>query len=367
MSDIESDWEADDELGGRPYGGRPYGGRPSGGRPYGGRPYGGRPYGGKPYGGRPYGGRPYGGKPYGGKPYGGKPYGGKPYGGKLADVGVDFDEWGAEIGEGVCDRSAIIRLGATVVFGTDELQIPAPVAAGAFRAPGAAAPVPAAANPPVPLVPGEWRLEASVAIPIGVVPGVLENPALASTLKDDLAQELALRADEAFLGTSAGGPPGIGARPVFGPAGGGGQRLRRLRDLAAATRAAQTPRNPGWVVHPQALDTLARFLTRNGIVQAAAGRSLDSLALLCPDRADGGTLLGSRFVTSEAAILVANRPRVYYSADWEEAWIGFDPSFVTVAASGGPAGTAPGQLVITASMPLGFALRRPAAFGWAVV
>ena len=72
MSDVESDWEGEDELGERPYGGRPYGGRPYGGRPYGGRPYGGRPYGGRLYEERPYGGRPYGGRPYGGRPYGGQ-------------------------------------------------------------------------------------------------------------------------------------------------------------------------------------------------------------------------------------------------------------------------------------------------------
>jgi Phage capsid family len=370
MSDIESDWEGEDELGERPYGGRPYGGRPYGGRPYGGRPYGGRPYGGRPYGGRlyeerPYGGRPYGGRPYGGRPYGGRPYGGRPYGGRRsADGGIDIDEWSADIGEGVCDRSAVIRLGATVAFGSGELQLPAPVAVGGIRAPGGAGLTPSATSV-ARLLPGEWRLEASVAVPVESVPVLIESPDVSAALKADLAEELALRADQAFLGTAAGGPPGIGGLPRFpGPATGGGQRLKRLRDLVATVRAAQTPRNAGWVVHPQALDDIARFLTRNGILQAATGRSLDSLALLCPDRADGGTLLGFPFITSAAAI-ATNRPRVYFSADWEEAWIGFDSSFVTVVVSGRPSNPA-GQLVITASMPLGFTLRKSAAFGWAV-
>ena len=94
-------------------------------RPYGGRPYGGRPYGGRPSGGRPYGGQPYGGRPYGGKPYGGKPYGGRPIG-QHGDPGgfLDLDEWSADIGELVCERSAVIRQGATL-FAGDELELPA--------------------------------------------------------------------------------------------------------------------------------------------------------------------------------------------------------------------------------------------------
>src|SRR5215475_5362212 len=95
-----------------------------------------RPYGGKPYGGKPYGGKPYGGKPYGGKPYGGKPYGGKPYGGKGADGGlVDWDDWEIDIGELVCERSAVIRQGATLFTG-DERELSAWRPAPTYRAPG---------------------------------------------------------------------------------------------------------------------------------------------------------------------------------------------------------------------------------------
>ena len=53
MSDVESDWEGEDEVGERPYGGRPYGGRPYGdGRTGGGHTGGGHTAGGCPRRGR---------------------------------------------------------------------------------------------------------------------------------------------------------------------------------------------------------------------------------------------------------------------------------------------------------------------------
>lgn len=366
-----------EEAGERPYGARPYGARPYGARPYGARPYGARPYGARPYGARPYGARPYGARPYGDRPYGARPYGARPYGARpygampyLTDV-ADPDEWGAEIAELVCERSAVVRLGATLMFGNDELQVPVSNPASGFRAPGAAGPAPGAMQS-VALRPGDWRLEASVAVPVRLVPGLAANPELAWALKLDLAEELALSADQAFLLEQAavGWPRGISDQVArTGPAAGGGPLLRRLRDMAAALRAAYPVRSPGWILHPNALDDIARFLTANGIVGAAGGRAVDTFPLLRYDRADGGTLLGFPFVTSAAAA-VGSRRRAYLAVDWEEAWIGIDPHFVTVAvpgasdAPGAPA--APGLVVITASMRLDFMLRRPPAFAWTV-
>lgn len=365
-------------YGTRPYGTRPYGTRPYGTRPYGTRPYGTRPYGTRPYGTRPYGTRPYGTRPYGTRPYGTRPYGTRPYGARpyVDDVlgGGQFDpgEWGAEIAELVCERSAVIRLGATLMFADDELQVPVSNTAAGFRAPGAAGPVPGV-TPSIALRPGDWRLEASVTVPIRLFHGLAASPDLASTLKVDLAEALALWADQAFLLEQAavGGPEGI-SDLVAGtpPAAGGGQLLQRLRNMASGVRAVHPVRNPGWILHPRALDDIAEFLTRNGVLGAPAqGRAVDTFPLLKYDGADGGILLGFPFVTSAAA-LRGNRRRVYFSADWEEAWIGLDPYFVTVAvpgasaAAGAPA--ASGDVVITASMPLDFILRRAPAFAWTV-
>ncbi len=88
---------------------------------------------------------------------------------------------------------------------------------------------------------------------------------------------------------------------------------------------------------------------------------MDTFPLLKYDEVDGGTLLGYPFVTSAAAT-VGNQERAYFAADWADAWIGLEPSFVTVGARVAPptaAGAAQADLVITASMPLDFALRRP--------
>jgi hypothetical protein len=264
-----------------------------------------------------------------------------------------------------------MRLGATVVFGTDELQVPVPNPAVGFRAPGKAGPAPAA-TPPVVLRPGDWGLEASLSLPVRAWPGLEANADLALSVKVDLAEALAVGADQAFLrGAAVGGPDGIGDRVTrTGPANGGGQRLQRLRDLAAAVRAALPARTPGWILHPGVLDDLGRFLTRDGVTQDAEGRAVDTFPLLRLDGADGGTLLGFPFLTSAAAA-DGNKRLVYCAADWQEAWIGLDPYLVTVgvrgaAAGAGAAAAGPDDVVITASMPLDFTLRRPVAFAWCV-
>jgi Phage capsid family len=358
---------AERPIGARPIGARPIGARPIGARPIGARPIGARPIGARPIGARPIGARPIGARPIGARPIGARPIGARPY---SSDV-FDPDEWGEDIAELVGERSTVIRLGATLAFGEDELQVPASDPAAGFRAPGAPGPAPGAMQP-IALRPGDWSLEASVAVPVRLIPGLAANPELAFTLKLDLAEELALRADEAFLvGAAVGGPQGISDLVArTGPAAGGGQRLQRLRGIAASVRAARPVRNPGWILHPTALDDIARFLTRNGVVQSAQqGRAVDTFPILRYDGADGGMLLGFPFVTSTAAF-GAGRPRVYFSVDWEQAWIGLDPYFVTVAVPGASAApgapAAPGQVVITASMPLDFILRRAAAFAWSV-
>ncbi len=100
------------------------GARPYGLKPYGLKPYGLKPYGLKPYGLKPYGLKPYGLKPYGLKPYGLKPYGLKPYGLKGGADDATGEAWSAEVSELVTERSAIIRLGATVVSAEDNRDVP---------------------------------------------------------------------------------------------------------------------------------------------------------------------------------------------------------------------------------------------------
>jgi len=370
----------DDEFVERPYGGRPYGGRPYGGRPYGGRPYGGRPYGGRPYGGRPYGGRPYGGRPYGGRPYGGRPYGGRPYGGRLTsaegsetDV-LDPEQWSADVSELVWERSAVIRLGATVVCDEYELAVPA------FDAtPNAPDYIEESAEKPLlkprekKLRPRDHELAAKMVLSNRLARDVQENAALAQALREDLAEALALRADRAFLcgdppppprvqptGISNSVPPNLNL-PVAG------DLLATVRNMLTAVRTVDPLVNPvfrapGWILHPATLDALTELLTANGLA-IGAGRSLDSFGtLLRLDGLDCGVLLGYPFVVSAAAF-DGRAVRLYFSADWREAWIGVDGDLVTVDLSA-DAHFQTDETVIRATMSHDFTLRRPEAFTW---
>jgi capsid protein len=370
VSDIESDWEGEDDLGGRPYGGRPYGGRPYGARPYGGKPYGGKPYGGKPYGGKPYGGRPYGGRPYGGKPYGGKPYGGKPYGGrpyggrpyggKSADGEIDFDEWTADTTDLFCSRSAPIQHGATVVGVEDQYWIPTfgpqAVVRPAVPAPGALA--------ELVLEPGAHTVDAAVAVPSGVLGRLGHDPESASALKADLVEALVRAVDNALLVTL---PRSI-STVAPGVATVANDLLATLRAVVAAVLANPLPpsfRNPGWILHPLSVERAARLRTLDGQTESAGvnARPLAEYDLLRLDSAAGGQLLGMPFVTSGQAVDAAGAPRIYFGADWDEAWIGVDPDVTTVSTPGGP--VVAGARLIRASLSLDFALRRLEAFAWA--
>jgi hypothetical protein len=368
------DWEPDDEFRRRPFGarfyevdpyGRPFSAKPFSAKPFSAKPFSAKPFSAKPFSAKPFSAKPFSAKPFGAKPFSAKPFSAKPFSARLPGTddgsGIDLDEWGGDIAELICERSAVMRLGATIVFAEAELQIPLSDPAAGFRAPGAAGPAPAPTTPVV-LRPGEWRLQASVALAIGLAAGIADNPGLGWTVKADLAEALARGADAAFLGTAAGGPTGISALvSITGPATGGGQVLQRLRRLASAARTAHPTATPGWILHPDALTTIAEFLTANGVMQApTAGRAVDTFSLLRHDGRGGGILVGYPFVTSEAA-KAGNQNQVYFSTDWDEAWIGLDPSFVTVEASAGgpgPAAAAPGQVTFTASMQLDFALRR---------
>jgi Phage capsid family len=338
--------ESEDDGGGpeedesleRPYGARPYGARPYGARPYGARPYGARPYGARPSGARPYGARPYGARPYGARPYGARPYGARPgRGGEL----LDPEEWTADLTSLLCEFSAVIRLGATVVSGEYELRVGS-LDAGKLGE--------------QPLRPRDNPVRLNLPVPNRLVRDLAASPELADGLKADLAAALASGVDRNVL-AAIGGPVTLPSSP---------NPLSAARAVVSAARAApRAPlfRNPGWILSLGSLDKLTKLKTVDCLTESAASeaRSLDSFELLRLDGAGGGLFLGFPFATSEAA-----GTRIYLAADWREAWIGVDRTLVTVDTSA--AADFPTDMTsIRASMSYDFALRRPQAFMWAPV
>lgn len=365
MSSDGTDFEGGEEFPERPFGGRPFGGRPFGGRRGEERPFGGRPFGGRPFGGRPFGGRPFGGRPFGGRPFGGRPFGGR-RGEAEGDGYLDPDEWSADVAELVCERSAVIRLGATLVASDQELPVNAFDAQAGFRAPGAAGPPAAVGVPGAPamLHPGDHELEAGVVVTPEVRRALEANPGLADEIKVDLAEALARGADQQFLQTIAAHvPPPLGVVP--------GDLLATARGVVAAVRPAGPPfppvfRNPGWILAPDTLELLTTLPTADCLVAGGPGaRTLDSYRILQLDGVDGGVFLGYAFALSAGAA-APGANSLYFAADWQEALVGIDPSFVSVQVSTEAPPAPPGRgVVIRASMPLDFALRRVGSFAWA--
>lgn len=380
MSSGGTDWEYGGDPTARPFGARseetrPFGARPFGARPFGARPFGARadtddkPFGARPFGARddddrPFGARPFGARPFGARPFGARPFGARPFGARLFDgdeAGALLRrDWSAVLAELVCERSTVIRMGATLSTGF-ELRVPAFNPVAGVRAPGGPGPVPIpypAAGEPA-LRPGDRALEAAVEIPNRLADAIAEHEEVAWSLLIDLAEALALQLDGACLGTPPWPPV------VTTPA---AQMFRRLRNLVQSLRGAYPVRTPGWILHPNALDTIARFLTRNGETSGttATGRTIDSFQwLVTPDGVDGGTLLGFPFLISAAAG-TPTRPLAFLSVDWQEAWLGVEPYLAWLDVTGEPA-PSPDSTVLRASLPVDFVLRRPTAFAVAVV
>jgi Phage capsid family len=351
LPDDGTDWEDEEEFPGRPFGPKPFGPKP----------FGPKPFGPKQFGTRPFGPKPFGPKPFGPKPFGPKPFGPKAGGADEADGGsLDLDEWSAEIAELVCGRSAVLRLGATLVAPEQGVVPEATFDVQAdYRAPGkpepAVAEVPEAADEPSDLRPAEWRLSAGVAVSRRVVRAVAESPELAYTLVSHLAEALAVRADKTFLqGKPGDEPKGIAHRDVNSGTL-DADLLITARKMVTAVRESPHPfRNPGWVFAATTLDTLTGLVTADGLSEGGDGaRSLDSYRLLQLDGIDGGVFLGFPFVLSAGA-----EANIYFAADWQEAWIGVAPHFVSVSAE--PASR--DEIVFRASMPLDFALRTTDGF-----
>jgi len=370
LSSGGTDWEYGADPAARPFGARSEGTRPFGARPFGARaatedkPFGARPFGARPFGAREDDDRPFGARPFGARPFGARPFGARPFGARLFDGDDDGAllrrGWSAALAELVCERSTVIRMGATLAAGF-EVRLPAFNPGSGARPPGGPGPLPIpypAAGEPL-LRPGDQALEAAVEIPNRLADAIAEHEEVAWSLLVDLAEALALQVDAACLRTPPW-PPAVTTPSA--------QLLRRLRNLVQAVRGANPVRNPGWILHPNALDTIARFLTRNGETSGttATGRTVDSFQwLLTPDGVDGGTLLGFPFLVSGAAG-TASRPLAFLSVDWQEAWLGVEPYLARLDVTGEPA-PSPDSTVLRASLPLDFALRRAAAFASTVV
>jgi HK97 family phage major capsid protein len=333
--------------------------RPYGTKPYGTKPYGTKPYGTKPYGTKPYGTKPYGTKPYGTKPYGTKPYGTKPYPDEEA---LDPEVWSADVAELVCERSAVIRLGATIVAGDFKLQIPLVNATADYIDVKNPAAAPQQRVTGINLRPLDHQLSAVVAVPNRLIGGIAENAELADALKVDLADALTRSADTAFLRGPGGEVEPEGISKIVDPQPPGDDLLESARKILESLRKRTPPderpvtfRNPGWILDPLALDDLTKLAL-------PTPETLDIFSVLKSDRTDGGTLLGFPFVMSSAAS--AGEPRrLYFSADWQEAWVAINRELVTVDIST-EARFDTNETEIRASMFHDFQLRRPEVFAW---
>jgi hypothetical protein len=381
--DTRGDSPGPDEPPDGPADPRPYGSRPYGSRPYGSRPYGSRPYGSRPYGSRPYGSRPYGSRPYGSRPYGSRPYGSR----EDEEQGAPFldpGEWSADIADLFCDGSAVIRLGARLITDGDDLAVPAidfsPLGArGAYiqqpvetaRNAARGTPITTRIKPEARLSqrrlrPRDYELATTVVIPNRLVRDIVGAPDLAWALKEDIAHELVLQADRAFLqGTGPLMPLGIAANAAVAqqpriPPGGPVDLLATARAMVAALRGGRALfRQPGWVLSPAALAGLTTLPTADGLTMGAApARALDAGRLLSYDGVDGGQFLGYPFIASAAAGPPA---RMFLSSDWSQAWIATDGEVLTIDISA-DTGFRSDETVVRATMRHDFVVRTPACF-----
>jgi hypothetical protein len=365
------------------------------GRPYPTRPYPTRPYPTRPYPTRPYPTRPYGAAQPAWRPYPTRPYPTRPYPTREEDVvagapdrGLDADEWTTDVSALFLSRSAIVRLGGRLLVGEGRIPVPRLRRAGApdyVKPPEPPEPPkpPKDVKPPEPpkppkdadpqwslqrgaektyevhaelgnLVPSRKELAWKVVLPDDVARDLAEQPEPAWAVKEDIADALAVRADRAML---AGHPPlkGIKDLPDVAPGGDPAGLAAVARALLAKARGGvrSSFRDAGWILSPESLDDIRELMQGN--------RTWDSTQLVMPDGEDGGFLLGYPFVATQAA-----EERIYFSADWSEAWIGMRRRVVTVSISK-DAHFKSDETVIRAVSEHDFLVRRPELFAVAEV
>ena len=265
----------------------------------------------------------------------------------------------------MCERSAVIRLGATLVSDEYELRVPAVDAtAGAPRyVEEESAEKPRLKVRESKLRPRDHELAAKVVLPDRLARDIDRDDVLALAVKEDLAEALALRADQAFLAGAAAQAQPTGISNVVPGVAAGADVLATARALVGKIRTVAPLLNPvfrtaGWVIHPATLDELTKTAAGPPAATVDMVRNL-----LSHDGADGGELLGYPFVVSAAAYDGSVR-KLYFSADWREAWIGIDDVVVTIDIST-HVHFQTDETVIRATMAHDFVLRRPNAFTWA--
>jgi hypothetical protein len=296
---------------------------------------------------------------------------------------LDPEEWSADIGELFCSYSAVVRLGARLVFDVEYLPVPATQLSARYL------PVPAVQVDHVgeaaagrgliekageaqanvgrrrSLKPNKRELVVQVAVRDSLLRGIARYPEVATALKEDMARALVDAADAAFL-HGGGGPVPHGityARAGHAPT--DDDPLGTARAIIKKLCNEPNVRfdNPGWVIDVRTLDVLTKLLTKNYLVRTRDrynARTLDSSRLLMLDGDDSGVLLGYPFVATTAA-REGNKSRMYFSADWSEAWIGIDQDLVTVDVST-ETDFKTDETVVRAVMHHDFVVRTPSRF-----
>ncbi|HXS45627.1 MAG TPA: phage major capsid protein [Solirubrobacteraceae bacterium] len=280
------------------------------------------------------------------------------------DGSLDPDAWSTAVGDLFCARSAVLRLGATIVAGDREVRVPYPDPGGAapeYLAPDGNDPSPEMGAAERVLRPRDHKLAVELVLRNAVVDDAVRDPQLELALENDLARALADRADRAFLNGGAGGPGPRGIADVVGVTNPGADALVTVRDLVTAARAADVRfANPGWILHPETLDALSGLTTADGLA-GGAGATLDSApGLVEPDGVDGGTLLGYPFAVS-TAVTEGGARRIFFAPDWSEAWFAFADDIVAIDVSG-DANFGTDETVVRAVMHHDLVLRRPDGF-----
>lgn len=290
-------------------------------------------------------------------------------------------EVSADVMRGLRARSAIYRLGPTVVPVKKELAVTS-ISTGASAAytlenANIAPSEMTLAQAPL-LVPRE--LAALVPVSNRLLRDAIEEPRLDQVLRDDLSEIMALRADLAFIqGTGTGAEPlgvrntaGLTPAPNLGP-NGRAPTFDDLKDMLAALRSANAPfAKPGWVFNPRTINTLEKL-------KDSTGRYLADAGLLTFDATGGGgTLLGLPFVASTQVPVNITRGTstdasfIVLGTDWQEAWLGENLG-LTIQTSSEASYTPDGgatwvssfqarQTLFRALVNHDFALRRPNLF-----
>ena len=283
--------------------------------------------------------------------------------GPLAPAGLDPAAWSKDVTELFAQRSCLVRLGAHFIAADEPLSLVAvggggPPAYVDLAEPDPETGVPAEASSRT-LFPDRCELAWTVVVPDGLARELDRQPERGRGLKEDIADRLAFVADQAFLtgGPAPDRPLGIARRQTTGEVGVAALGADLLYMLVETGRLDQdeTPGRAGWIIDPATFVTIARL--------EQGGRSWESTGLLEHDGTGTGLLLGYPFVVTAAVAPAdaASELRLYFAADWGEAWIAAGGGGVRVDISADERSTS-GETVIRAVLRHDFELRRSGRF-----